>query len=71
MTAAESEGLERVQKVTVKIFLKNDYTCYEKSFESLGLKTLNSRHRALCLAFAKKCLKNEKMAVHIFNLATD
>ena len=25
MTAAESEGLERIQKVTVKIILKNDY----------------------------------------------
>ena len=62
ITAAESEDLERVQKVAVKIILKNNYTCYEESLKILGLEKLKSRRSALCLAFAKKCLKNEKMA---------
>ena len=62
ITAAESEDIERVQKVAVKIILKNHYTCYEESLKILGLEKLKSRRSALCLAFAKKCLKNEKMA---------
>ena len=62
ITVEECEDLERVQKVAIKIILKNRYTGYEDSLRILGLENLKSRRKAMCLAFARKCLKNEKMA---------
>ena len=62
ITVEECEDLERVQKVAIRIILKNSYTDYEESLRILGLEKLQIRRKALCLAFAKKCLKNDKMA---------
>ena len=58
----ESQDIERVQKVAMKIILKEFYTCYEDSLNITGLEKLKSRRKMLSLKFAKKCLKNEKMA---------
>ena len=60
ITVEECEDLERVQKVAIKIILKNRYTGYEDSLRILGLENLKSRRKAMCLAFARKCLKSEK-----------
>ena len=58
----KSEDLERVQKVCFKIILQNNYETYEQALETTGLKTLRERRTDLCLNFAKKCVKNEKMS---------
>ena len=62
ITQEESEDIERVQKVAVKIILKEDYSSYEESLALVGLEKLEVIRRKLCLTFAKKCLKNEKTA---------
>ena len=62
ITEEESQDIERVQKVAMKIILKEYYTCYEDSLNITGLEKLKSRRKMLSLNFAKKCLKNEKMA---------
>ena len=62
ITNEESEDVERVQTVAVKIILKDNYTNYEESLTITGLGKLQSRRKILCLNFAKKCLNNDKMA---------
>ena len=53
--------LERVQKSALKIILKNHYTTYEEALKILNMDTLDKRREVLCMKFAKKCLRNEKM----------
>ena len=55
------EDLERVQKSALKLILKENYKSYENALNILEMETLDDRRRDLCLDFAKKCLKNEKM----------
>ena len=62
ITQEECEDIERVQKVAVKIILKDDYSNYEESLTLVRLEKLQFRKRQLCLKFAKKCLNNEKTA---------
>ena len=45
--------------------LKENYPGYKKGLAQLGLDSLEDRRRDLCLNFARKCLKNEKMK-HMF-----
>ena len=58
ITQQERCEIERVQKVALKIILKNRYTSYEKALEHLNLETLESRRLFLCKKFAKKCTKH-------------
>ena len=44
-----------------------DYISYKNSLKELRLETLEKRREILCLRFAKKCLKNEKVK-QIFEL---
>ena len=53
--------LERVQKSAVKIILNERDIHYEDALKKLNLQTLDKRREKLCLSFAKKCLKNEKV----------
>ena len=53
--------LERVQKAAVKVILKNKYTNYNKGLKSLNIVYLDERRRQLCLKFAKKCFKIDKV----------
>ena len=62
ITQEETEDIERVQKVAVKMILKENYTNYNDAMNLLGLENLESRRSSLCLKFAKTCLKNEKTA---------
>ena len=62
ITNEESEDIERVQKVAIKIILKDKYTNYEESLTVTGLEKLPSWRKVLCLKFAKNCLNNDKMA---------
>lgn len=61
LTAENSEDLERVQKSSLKIILKEKFQSYEHALSLLDLDSLAERREILCLQFAKKCLKNEKM----------
>ena len=60
ITQAESDDLERVQKIACKIILKDDYISYEQATNTLNLQTLKERRNMLCNRFAKNCLKHEK-----------
>ena len=60
LTEEEISDLERVQKVAIKIILKERYVSYFQALEVLELDTLAERREKLCLNFAKKCLKHEK-----------
>ena len=53
--------LERVQKAAVKVILGNKYISYKDGLKTLNIQTLDDRREVLCLSFAKKCLKNEKV----------
>ena len=62
ITQDEEEDIERVQKIALKVILKEDYESYDNALDSTGLEKLQTRRRNLCLRFAKKCLKNDKTA---------
>ena len=61
LTAENSDNLERIQKSAVKIILGKQYKTYEEALEKIDLQPLNERRDELCLNFAKKCLKSEKV----------
>ena len=49
-----------VCRTSIKIILADIYTDYESGLVLTGLDTLAARRTARCLAFAKRCLKNEQ-----------
>ena len=61
LTQQNEEDLERIQKVALKIILKEKYKDYQTGLNILDLQNLKDRRKYLCLDFARKCLKNEKM----------
>ena len=58
LTEDDSAKLERVQKVALRIILKEDYISYENALLKTELEMLSKRRQQLCLNFAKSCLKN-------------
>jgi hypothetical protein len=64
-TEENSSDLERVQKSAVKVMLQDQYNGYQNGLAKLGLENLNQRRENLCLEFAKKCTKHEKLQ-HMF-----
>ena len=65
LTLENETDLERVQKIAMKIILKDKYISHENALITLELETLKERREYLCLNFARKCLKNKKMK-HLF-----
>ena len=61
LTDENGQSLERVQKAAMKIILGRQYTNYEEALEKLDLQPLTERREELCLKFAKKCLRNNKV----------
>ena len=61
LTVECQKDIERVQKIALKIILKDQYKSYENALKLLDLETLTERRSILSLKFAKKCLKNPKM----------
>ena len=59
LTEGERLDLERVQKVALRLILKEDYHTYSHALQLTGLPTLESRRKSLCLSFAKKCVQSE------------
>ena len=70
ITKEENEDLEKVQGVACKIRLQEDYLAYEQALEDLGIQLLSVRRDAMCLSFAKKCTKLDKVK-NFFPLNTD
>ena len=70
LTAAESKRIENVQKTSLKIILADRYTGYQSGLDLALLETLSARRTARCLAFAKRCLKNDQTK-HFFPLNPD
>ena len=61
MSQENSEDLERVQKAAIRIILNKNYKGYENGLSQLGLETLEVRRKQLCLNFARKCTKNDRL----------
>ena len=55
------KNLERIQKAAVKVIMGKGYSTYKKALKELKIDNLNERRTKLCLTFAKKSLKNEKV----------
>ena len=67
LSEENKKDLERTQKCFVKLVLKKEYKTecnesYENTLLKLNLETLEARRKAICLKFAKDCIKNEKFA---------
>ena len=60
LTQDNSEDIERVQKIVLKVVLDDKYDDYQTACATLKVESLETRRTKLCLKFALKCLKNEK-----------
>ena len=58
--------LERVQK-TAQIIIKEKFCGYQQGLAKLDLESLECRRENLCLNFANKCTKSDKLK-HMFHL---
>ena len=58
ITVGDSNTIERVQKIALKLILGPHYESYDQALEKLSLDSLKTRRENLCLKFAKKCTKN-------------
>ena len=58
ITQGEKLELERVQKVALRIILKDQYSHYSNALNLTGLETLSQRREKLSLNFARKCVRN-------------
>lgn len=65
LTKKNRYDLERIQKSALKCILGNRYVSYEDALEKLQLQSLEERREAMCLKFAKQCLKIQKLR-HLF-----
>ena len=65
LTEENKSDLERVQKSAIKVILQEKYKGYQNGLALLDIEDLESRRKGLCLEFAKKCVKTEKMC-HMF-----
>ena len=60
LTVEQTDTLERIQKVCLKIILSEIYFDYDKVLEMCGLQRLGSRREKRCLNFSLKCLKHPR-----------
>ena len=62
ITEEEKHQIERVQKIALKLILKDKYTSYQQALQLTNLNTLEDRRAMLCRRFALKCVKNPRTA---------
>ena len=67
LTQENINDLERVQKSAIKVILQENYSSYKQGLAQLNIESLASRREQLCLNFAQKCVKSEKLK-HMFPL---
>ena len=58
ITVEERQDIERIQKVALRIILKENYVSYENVLCITGLLTLQERRLQLSRNFAKKCVNS-------------
>ena len=61
LSVSNTNDLERVQKSAVRIIMNDWDLDYDQALSQLNLDKLEKRREKLCLAFAKKCLKADKV----------
>ena len=59
LTKIQTKDIERIQKISFKIILGQNYVNYEHACNYLSEKTLEERRQKLCLKFAQKNLKSD------------
>ena len=57
MSKCNEDDLEHVQKLALRVILKDKYKDYKSALVLLRIESLYDRREALCLKFAKKGLK--------------
>ena len=67
LTQENTDDIERMQKIVLKLILGDRYTDYQSSCLLLDVETLENRRTALSLNFALKAYKSEKFS-YFFNL---
>ena len=65
LSLQNTEDLERIQKIALKIILKEKYKDYKNALNILDLEELKDRREKFSLNFAQKCLRDNKMK-HLF-----
>ena len=65
LSQKNKRDLESVQKVAIRVILGKNYKSFNQGLKELNLRRLDTRRENLCLNFAKKCLKNDKLK-HMF-----
>ena len=58
LTEENRTDLESVQKIALRIILKDEYDNYESALMKVSLETLDNRRENLCLTFAISCTQN-------------
>ena len=61
LTCENKNDLERVQKSALRIILGKEYNNYNSALNRLNLLSLEERRKQLCINFATKCTKNDKL----------
>ena len=60
LTEENSDDIERLQKIVLRVILTDKYSSYEQACSLLNVQTLKKRRKELCLKFSLKILKNDK-----------
>ena len=60
MTIEDSNKLEQIQKICLKVILGDMYVNYTAALEMCGLKLLSTRRTDRCLDFARKCSRHPR-----------
>ena len=58
LTQKDSEKIEKVQKIVLRLLLRHEYTSYTEACKKFGLEKLSTRRNLLCVKFVKKEFKN-------------
>ena len=58
LTVENTASLERIQKISLRVILGENYVSYEAALEMTGLDSLFDRREKRCLDFSLKCLKH-------------
>ena len=58
LTVEQTNKLERIQKICLKVILGDSYTRYSEALDMCSLVSLHQRREDRCLSFARKCLQH-------------
>ena len=67
LTQEETNDIERIQKIVLKIILAHKYQDYNQACTLMNIETLQTRRTNLSLSFGLKCISSEQHS-HLFQL---